>query len=232
MTSISIFDNLQPDSGLLNIRQNPVTVGWLARLMRGLTMAAAAALISLALFQLMAQLVQSTAPVTVKVDSVFEVEPLVPRQESAAKKIIRLIPQPPVPQLIPKMTVPSSDDPGNLLDVTPHTDRPTIAVAAPSLQTPTGADKSATPLVRIEPKYPPNAAREGVNGWVQLRFNIAADGRVTDVRVLAAEPKRVFEQEAIRALKNWKYQPKLENGRAVAQSDLQVQLDFRLDQQD
>lgn len=194
-------------------------------------MAAAAALISFALFQLMAQLVQSTAPITAKVDTVFDVTPLVPREESAAKKVIRAIPQPPVPQLIPKLTVPTSEDPGDLLDVLPHAGQPVIALTGPSLENPASVDKAATPLVRIEPKYPPAAARDGVNGWVQLRFNIGADGRVTDVRVLAAEPRRVFEQEAIRALKNWKYQPKLENGRAVAQSDLEVQLDFRLDQQ-
>lgn len=231
MTSISFSDNLQPDSGLFSVQQYPATFNWLPTLMRGLTMVGAAALISFALFQLMAQLVQSTAPITAKVDKGFDVTPLVPREESAARKIIREIPQPPVPQLIPKLTVPASEDPGELLDITPHSERPTIALAGPSLESPAGADKAATPLVRIEPKYPPVAAREGINGWVQLRFNIAADGRVTDVRVLAAEPRRVFEQEAIRALKNWKYQPKLENGRAVAQSDLEVQLDFRLDQQ-
>lgn len=231
MTSISFSDNLQPDRGLCNAQQNPATVDWVPRLMRCLTMAAAAALISFALFQLMAQLVQSTAPITAKVDTVFDVTPLVPREESAAQKIIRQIPQPPVPQLIPKLAMPTSAEPGDMLDVTSDSGRPVIALTGPSLEAPAGADKAATPLVRIEPKYPPAAARDGINGWVQLRFNIAADGRVTDVRVLAAEPRRVFEQEAIRALKNWKYQPKLENGRAVAQSDLEVQLDFRLDQQ-
>lgn len=231
MTSISFSDNPQPETGLLNAQQYPVTFNWLPTLTRGLTMAAAAALISFALFQLMAQLVQSTAPITAKVDTVFDVTPLVPREESAAKKIIREIPQPPVPQLIPKLAMPTSAEPGDMLDVRPDNERPVIALAGPSLKAPAGADKTATPLVRIEPKYPPAAARDGINGWVQLRFNIAVDGRVTDVRVLAAEPRRVFEQEAIRALKNWKYQPKLENGRAVAQSDLEVQLDFRLDQQ-
>ena len=231
MTSILLSDNLQPGAGLLNAQQAPKNLNWLPALIRGLTMTAAAALISFALFQLMAQLVQSTAPITAKVDTVFDVTPLVPREESAAKKIIRQMPQPPLPQLIPKLTVPAAEDPGDLLDITPHSERPTIALAGPSLETPAAADKAATPLVRIEPKYPPAAARDGINGWVQLRFNIAADGRVTDVRVLAAEPRRMFEQEAMRALKNWKYQPKLENGRVVAQSDLEVQLDFRLDQQ-
>lgn len=231
MTSISLSDNLQPGVGLLNLQPPKKTSNWLPTLLRGLTLTCAAALISFALFQLMALLVQSTAPITTRVDTVFDVTPLVPREESAAKKIIREIPQPPLPQVAPKLAVPTSGEPGDLLDVLPDAGRPVIALTGPSMETPAGADKAATPLVRIEPKYPPTAARDGINGWVQLRFNIAADGRVTDVRVLAAEPRRVFEQEAIRALKNWKYQPKLENGRAVAQSDQEVQLDFRLDQQ-
>lgn len=231
MTSISLSDNLQPGTGRLSMQQQPKSLSWLLTLVRHLTMVAAAALVSFAVFQLMARLVQSTTPITAKVATVFDVTPQAPREESAAKKIIRVIPQPPVAQVIPKPARPSTEDPGDLLDVLPDAGHPVIALTGPSLETPAGVDKAATPLVRIEPKYPPTAARDGVNGWVQLRFNVAPDGRVTDVRVLASEPRRVFEQEAIRALKNWKYQPKLENGRAVAQSDLEVQLDFRLDQQ-
>ncbi|WP_348729449.1 energy transducer TonB [Rheinheimera texasensis] len=231
MTSISFSDNLQPGDGLLSVQQQPKTLNWLATLGRNLTMVAAAALISFAVFQLMAQLVQSTAPVTAKVATVFDVTPQAPREESATRKIVREMPPPPQPQLAPKLAAPTSGEPGDLLDVLPDAGRPVIELTGPTMETPAGTDKTATPLVRIEPKYPPTAARDGVNGWVQLRFNVASDGRGTDVRVLAAEPRRVFEQEAIRALKNWKYQPKLENGRAVAQSDLEVQLDFRLDQQ-
>ena len=232
MTTISVSDNRQGAAELLSQRTdlNPLTP--LPAIGRGLTMTLAAALISFALFQLMAQLVQSTAPITAKVDSVFDVTPLVPRDESAVKKIIREIPPPPVPQLAPKLALQPAEGPGDLLAVPLGTQQPVMTLPGSTLETPAGHDKAATPLVRIEPKYPPAAARDGVNGWVRLRFNIGADGRVTDVQVLAAEPRRVFDQEAMRALKNWKYQPKLENGRAVAQSDLEVQLDFRLDQQD
>jgi protein TonB len=231
MTIISISDNQQVAAGLLSQRADLVSLTPLPMIGRSLMMTLAAALISFALFQLMAQLVQSTAPITPKVEPVFDVTPLVPRQESAVKKIIREIPPPPVPQVAPQLARQTSEDPGNLLDVPLSTQQPVMMLHGPTLDTPTGQDKAATPLVRIEPKYPPSAARDGVHGWVRLRFNIAADGRVTDVRVLAAEPRRVFDQEAMRALKNWKYQPKLENGRAVAQSDQEVQLDFRLDQQ-
>jgi len=47
--------------------------------------------------------------------------------------------------------------------------------------------------------------------------------------VVDAEPKRVFDREAIRALKRWKYSPKIENGQALKQTGIMVQLDFNLD---
>ncbi|WP_337878660.1 energy transducer TonB [Rheinheimera sp.] len=92
-------------------------------------------------------------------------------------------------------------------------------------------DKAALPLVRIEPKYPVQAARDGIQGWVKLSYSIDSAGQVTNVQVLEAEPKRVFEREAIRALQQWKYQPQMTEGKAVAQHGLVVQLDFGLDAQ-
>lgn len=231
MTSISLSDNLQISAMLLN-QHGAVRAGSpLPTIGRGLTLTLAAGLISFALFQLMAQLVQSTAPITAHTDTVMDVTPLVPRQESTPNRIVRVVPPPPLAQPVPKLALQASEEPGELLAVPLSTPQPELTFAGPGSDTPPAADKAATPLVRIEPRYPPAAARDGVNGWVRLRFNIAADGRVTDVKVLAAEPRRVFEQEAMRALRNWKYQPRLENGRGVAQSDLEVQLDFRLDQQ-
>ncbi|CAM5203572.1 energy transducer TonB [Alishewanella longhuensis] len=89
----------------------------------------------------------------------------------------------------------------------------------------------ATPLVRAEPRFPTEAARQGISGWVMLNFSIDESGSVTDVSVVAAEPKDIFEREAIRALRRWKYQPQLVEGKAVKQSNLQVQLDFQLQQE-
>ncbi|WP_323601874.1 energy transducer TonB, partial [Rheinheimera pleomorphica] len=62
----------------------------------------------------------------------------------------------------------------------------------------------------------------------KLAFTIAANGAVTDVSVIAAEPARVFDRDAIRALRRWKYQAKIVDGVAVSQPNMQVQLDFSL----
>ena len=88
---------------------------------------------------------------------------------------------------------------------------------------------AAVPLVRIEPRYPPKALREGKEGWVKLRFTIAADGTTKDIEVLDAKPRRLFEAEARRALARWKYQPRIVDGRAVEQPGELVQLDFVLE---
>lgn len=91
-------------------------------------------------------------------------------------------------------------------------------------------DGEARPVVRINPKYPISALRDGIEGWVQLRFDINALGAVTNVEVIDAEPKRVFDKAAKQALRKWKYRAKSENGNTVAQKGLTVQLDFNMEQ--
>jgi protein TonB len=50
-------------------------------------------------------------------------------------------------------------------------------------------------------------ARNGTSGWVDLAFNVESDGSVANVAVLASDPKNVFDQAAIAALRKWRYRP-------------------------
>ena len=90
-------------------------------------------------------------------------------------------------------------------------------------------DGEATPIVRIEPRYPIQAARDGKEGWVKLSFTINEVGGVEDVEVIEAQPKRIFDREAKRALRKWKYKPKIVEGKPVKQFSMKVQLDFKLE---
>jgi protein TonB len=107
-----------------------------------------------------------------------------------------------------------------------------IASAGPSLTMGGGSrDSEARPVVRINPKYPIAAARDGIEGWVKLRFDINAIGGVTNIEVIDAEPKRVFNKAARQALRKWKYRAKSEDGKTMVQQGLTVQLDFNMNQQ-
>lgn len=86
----------------------------------------------------------------------------------------------------------------------------------------------ARPLVRFPPDYPPVASREGIEGWVEMRFSIDTSGAVINIEVIDSEPKRIFDRAARRALQRWKYQAKVVNGKAIEQHGLSVMLDFKL----
>lgn len=89
-------------------------------------------------------------------------------------------------------------------------------------------DGDATPIFRQEPKFPAKASRDGIEGWVQLSFDINELGNVENVKVINAQPKRVFDREARKALRKWRYNPKVVDGKALKQIGLTVQLDFKL----
>lgn len=86
----------------------------------------------------------------------------------------------------------------------------------------------ARPIVRVEPKYPTLAAKEGIEGWVKLSFSVTPSGTVNNIQILDAEPKRMFNQAAKRALAKWKYKPNIQAGKAQAQDGMMVMLDFKL----
>lgn len=92
-----------------------------------------------------------------------------------------------------------------------------------------GSDRDVIPLVRINPEYPARARSRGVEGWVQIEFTITPAGTVKDPKVVDAEPKGLFERAALDAIARWKYNPKVEEGRAVERRGVQVVLRFELE---
>ena len=88
-------------------------------------------------------------------------------------------------------------------------------------------DGDVLPLVRAQAQYPPRAWQRKIEGYVTARLFINAEGTVDDVEIVQAEPKGIFEREAIRAMYRYKFKPKMEGGKAVAQVALQT-LEFKL----
>ncbi len=66
---------------------------------------------------------------------------------------------------------------------------------------------------RVEPQYPPDAARQRAEGTVQLHVTIAANGAVDNVTLLSGPPGLV--QSATDAVRQWRYKPTLLDGKPV-----------------
>jgi TonB family protein len=60
--------------------------------------------------------------------------------------------------------------------------------------------------VRFPSRYPEEALRNCVEGWVLLELTIATDGAVQSARVLDAQPPSIFDEAAINAVLQWKYE--------------------------
>ncbi|WP_165905003.1 energy transducer TonB [Parashewanella curva] len=145
------------------------------------------------------------------------------------KKELKDKPEPPQP---PRIATTPVDSPTTTVLVGPKTPELPTLPSIPKENIPpfSQADGDATPVVQVQPMYPAEAARSGQEGWVLVAFNIDKLGNVTDAKVLDADPKRTFNKAALRAIKKWRYKPKVENGVALAQANQQVKLDFTLEQ--
>ncbi len=192
------------------------------------------ATVAFALFVLMAKLIENSARPADEVPEapVIDIVMTPPEDDTQTRKRVPP-PPPPPPQEPPKMEPVEPDD--------AEPDASGFSMAMPDINTggvginigAVGAmqsDGEATPIVRIDPRYPPEAARDGREGWVRLSFTINEVGGVEDIEVIDADPKRIFDREAKRALRKWKYRPKIVDGERVKQPNMFVQLDFKLDQ--
>lgn len=91
-----------------------------------------------------------------------------------------------------------------------------------------GQTQAVLPLHRAEPVYPHDALRRRIQGHVTLSFDIDRSGKPMNIKIVEANPARIFNREAINALRRWKYQPQIINGQAQERLDQKVKLEFKL----
>ncbi len=106
---------------------------------------------------------------------------------------------------------------------------PSPELSLADLQATGSASSGLVPLVRVQPMYPPSAANQRIEGWVELEFTISVNGKVKRPRVLRSFPSDIFNQSALQAIKKWKYRPRVEDGEKVETHGVSVRLKFELD---
>ncbi|RME35089.1 MAG: energy transducer TonB [Gammaproteobacteria bacterium] len=90
------------------------------------------------------------------------------------------------------------------------------------------APETAVPTYRVPPVYPPRALRAGIEGSVTVEFTITPEGEVADPEIVKADPPKIFDRAVLRAIRKWKFQPKIVDGKPVARRAVQV-IRFTLD---
>jgi protein TonB len=182
--------------------------------------------ITFVLFASMHELIKQDGQRIVEVETIPVFPVIFVEPEEKTNHITRIKPQPKVevlpttPQELPAQTTDTSTF-TNVISI------PKVATGKLAFDI-KAVDQQPRPLVRIDPRYPAIAASNGIEGFVTLAFGVSASGEVVDVQVIESEPKRTFDQAAKKALRKWRYQPKMLSGSPVPMEGLQVRLDFTL----
>jgi len=97
---------------------------------------------------------------------------------------------------------------------------PGIGVSIPDLNTDglvfSQADLDNDPRAIVNAvDYPYRARRLQIEGIVRVRFRVLDDGSVTDIEILSAEPKDIFENAVMEAVPRWRFEPGRVGGKAV-----------------
>ncbi len=62
------------------------------------------------------------------------------------------------------------------------------------------------PISTPQPPYPREAARTRASGFVTVQYTIGADGRVTNVEVMRARPRGLFDRTVVQTVSGWRFE--------------------------
>jgi len=114
----------------------------------------------------------------------------------------------------------------------PASETPVATAPAARKATPAVRNREASPLASNDkPTYPATALRNGVQGSVVASLNVDTRGNVTEASIVSrsGERSRDLDRSVLRTVQGWKFEPAMQNGRAVA-SVVRVPVDFRTEQ--
>jgi TonB family protein len=70
----------------------------------------------------------------------------------------------------------------------------------------------------VPPVYPRTALSRGIEGWVDLNFRVTSGGTTTDITVADSSHERMFQNEAIDAVRQWMFAPRTFMGLTIDQN--------------
>ncbi len=192
-----------------------------------------ASVVALALFLLMNSLIAGS--------SGFVMDSRVPDQGRMASVAAgsRESAGPPIPVKAPPTTICPANEPR---PVTPPMRvkewSPTLPIqspkawpATPVTTTPLAfrpADGLFAPVRQVEPVYPLVARYRGLEGFVEVEFDVTAAGSVENARVVESS-HAIFEAAALRAVERSLYRPRIVDGEALPMRGLRKRIRFQME---
>lgn len=161
-------------------------------------------------------------------------QPVAPEPEVAPQPVPEPepepVPEPPAPVQVPK-PVPKpkpKPKPERHREIKPRTPKPETRPASPAPSAPASSSvKSASSAPRAtfrsNPIYPPRASALGIEGRVSVMYDVNAEGRVENIRIVSAQPRNMFERDIRLAMRRWTY----ETGKPTANMTVKFQFDIK-----
>ena len=137
------------------------------------------------------------------------------RAQQVTPEPVAATPTPP-PAATPRQTRPAEEPEA----------RPAAPVVAAEPAAPVGETRDAKVVRQVQPGYPQLAYRRRLAGWVEIRFTVGTNGKVSNAEVIRSDPARMFDREAVRAVEQWMFEPALRNGEALP-SVLSRRIEFK-----
>src|SRR5690606_41422108 len=69
----------------------------------------------------------------------------------------------------------------------------------------------------VPPTFPARALERAFEGWVDVEFSVGPDGSTHDVVVTDASHNGFFRREAVDAIEQWKFEPRVFMGEVIEQ---------------
>ncbi|TDQ23090.1 protein TonB [Raoultella sp. BIGb0149] len=79
-------------------------------------------------------------------------------------------------------------------------------------------------LKKSQPVYPIVAYANHLTGYVQVVYDVNAQGKVEELRIVDSQPRYLFDEAVVRAMAQWEFE------KNKPYKDMEIRVNFRLSQ--